>query len=283
MSWLELWRAISARIEGLVGAGDLMVATFQVDSSDPFNIARGSVVPELNQLREELRRLQRDYGAMLPSDAAAALDRFLQRWGVDHQAMAGGEVHSIRDLVPFAVFRSEFEYLIRDTELEARTLTELAFEHLRRVLAVDFAVRKTWEEAFKHETRCEKLGAVHLLSHGIWAFKAAQAGATDLVFGEPIESEEHIIRRTARALVLTEWKCVREASELEEKAEEGRRQAELYATGVLGDLELKKTRYIVLVSEKTLPVPADHEITGVTSRHVILPFNPDTPSKEARS
>jgi hypothetical protein len=236
----------------------------------------------LNQLRDEIRKFHDDHGSELPSGAAMALNRFLETWGVHHHAMSGGEVHNVQDVVPFAVFRSEFDYLIRDTEFEARALTELAFEHLRRILAVDTDASRVWGEAFKHETRCEKLGAVHLLSHGIWAFKVVQTGATDLVFGEPIEKEEQLIRRTARALVLTEWKLVREGSELEEKAEEGRRQIELYARGVLGDLQLKKTRYVVLVSEKNLPMLDDQVINGVTYRHVVLPFNPDWPSVEAR-
>ena len=48
---------------------------------------------------------------------------------------------------------TEFEYLIRDRELEARTLTELAFEHLGRLLVVDEDTKAKWSKAFdSHET-----------------------------------------------------------------------------------------------------------------------------------
>jgi hypothetical protein len=35
------------------------------------------------------------------------------------------------------VFRARFEYLIRDREIEGRNLTESAFEHPQRLIAVD--------------------------------------------------------------------------------------------------------------------------------------------------
>jgi hypothetical protein len=95
-----------------------------------------------------------------------------------------------KTLVPLAAFRSEFEYLLQDHEVESRSAVELAFEHLRRLIVVDDQVRKKWQAGFEqHETHCERLGSVHLLSHGIWAFKVATGGAaTDLVFPEPIET-----------------------------------------------------------------------------------------------
>ena len=77
-------------------------------------------------------------------------------------ATAGGAdtYWAIPVLAPLAAFRSEFEYLIRDTEVEARSTTELAFEHLKRQIAVDEDVKKKWKKAFaRHETDCEKLGA----------------------------------------------------------------------------------------------------------------------------
>jgi hypothetical protein len=77
---------------------------------------------------------------------------------------------------------------------------------------VDKNVRAKWQAAWKksggHETRCEQLGAVHLLSHGIWAFKTSANGATDLVYSDPIDRYSTIVRQTARVLVLTEWKRV---------------------------------------------------------------------------
>lgn len=78
-----------------------------------------------------------------------------------------------------------------------------------------------------------------------WTFKMSGVGAaTDLVFNDPIQAELSAIQRTGRLLVLTEWKRVREERELDEKAAEAVTQAQQYASGVLGALELKRTRYI---------------------------------------
>jgi hypothetical protein len=142
----------------------------------------------------------------------------------------------------------------------------MAFEHLRRQLMVDEDIRKKWQDAFgKHETACEKLGAIHLLSHGIWAFKViASGGATDLVFGDPVENYAKMMRRTARALVLTEWKLIKRQDEITTKAQQARDQAQIYSGGVLGDAELKRTRYVVLVCQSDLTPPDDTSIGAVT-------------------
>ena len=284
MEWLETWRAISARIEGLIGAGDLILSSLRVNNSDPGYVVRKFVVPGLVILKEELQRFHDEYAAALPPPAAKSLSVFLGEWRVPVPPNGGQEVPALQGAIPLAVFRSEFDYLIHDTEAEARTLTELAFEHLGRLLVVDHDARKKWNEAFdQRENHCEKLGAVHLLGHGIWAFKMLSAGAaTDLVFEEPLENALVNIRRTARALVLTEWKLVQSAGEMERKAEEARKQTELYTRGALADLELKRTRYIVLVSKECLPLPKDMEQANVTYRHIGLPINRDVASKEAR-
>ena len=51
-----------------------------------------------------------------------------------------------------ATVRSEFEYLIHDSEIESRNRTEVAFEHLRRMIAVAYSeVREKWE-VMMHKT-----------------------------------------------------------------------------------------------------------------------------------
>ena len=182
------------------------------------------------------------------------------------------------------MFRARFEYLIRDSEIEACNITELAFHHLRRLIAVDSDEQKKWMIAFGvGETACEKLGAVHLLAHRIWAFKVKGSHAeTDLVFGETENLEPTQIRRIVRAMVLTEWKVVRDPAQTERKAAEARKETDEYQAGVLGDLELKRTRYIVLVGERRLRPPADVEQNGVVYRHIWIPVDPERPSKAAR-
>lgn len=65
-----------------------------------------------------------------------------------------------------------------------------------------------WEKAFCEEGEVGggKLGAAHRLLHGIRAFQAdGKGGRTELIFGEPIDSDRSQ-RHLAEVLVLTEWK-----------------------------------------------------------------------------
>jgi len=192
VTWAEQWRALAARIEGLVAAGDLMAAALKVGSGDELDVGNKALMPELAAIVRELRGLEQSHGAAIPPEALGALRRFVgQGWDQRALGLSAGLAAGLmatKALVPLAAFRGEFEYLVRDAELEGRSVVELAFEHLRRTIAVDEEVRTKWVVAFeKHETRCERLGAVHLLSHRIWAFKVSAAGAaTDLVFAEPL-------------------------------------------------------------------------------------------------
>ncbi len=142
-----------------------------------------------------------------------------------------------------------------------------------------------WAMAVKdRETACEKLGAVHLLSHGIWAFKiAATKAETDLVYEEPIGNYAEKIRRSARALVLTEWKLVKDKAEAKDRAAEAIAETVEYAGGVLHDLELKRTRYVVLVAERDEVPPHDQQHADITYRHIWLNVKPQHASVTARS
>lgn len=278
---------MAARIDGLICAGEFLALTFNVRASDYLEIFKKSLGPELKAITDEINELGQIHGSELPPKAVEALKRYIaQDWyGKVAQATTGGGTIAIQALAPLAAFRSEFKYLIRDADIEGRSLTELAFEHLRRLLVVDEVVRKKWENAFdQRETACERLGAVHLLSHGIWAFKVVAPGAaTDLVYGEPVEQYLSAARRIARAFVLTEWKIIKNPQEVDTKAKAARNQAAIYSGGVLGDVELKRTRYIVLVSKRELASPSDVVEKDITYRHVVIPIKPKSPSEAARS
>lgn len=130
------------------------------------------------------------------------------------------------------------------------------------------------------EAACEKLGAVHLLAHGI--LKGGHA-ETDLVFGEEVNDVGAGISRAARAIVLTEWKIVSDPKDIEQKAREARRQTDEYEAGVLGDLELKGTRYIILVGQSQNHGLEDVREKGTCYRHIWIAIEPKSPSKAARA
>jgi len=122
-------------------------------------------------------------------------------------------------------------------------------------------------------------GAVHLLLHGIWAFKVDSAGArTDLVFEEPA-GDVAAIQRYADGLVLTEWKKASKDSHSTKRFTEARLQARKYAQGLLTATELAGYRYAVVVSHSQVETPEDVTEGGVVYRHVNVAVDPRTPSR----
>jgi hypothetical protein len=162
-----------------------------------------------------------------------------------------------------------------------RSRVERAFEHLNRSLMIDDDLRRRWIDGFAdREEGCERLGAVHLLLHGVFGFKAnATGGRTDLVLGGELELTPAVLG--SEVLVLTEWKLVRREAERESIARDARTQAELYARGVLAGVELRSTRFIVLVSiDHGAPIP-NVEHNGVLYRHINIVIASASPSAAA--
>jgi hypothetical protein len=281
MNWIPRWRALAARIEGLLHTGQYLIATFAVVNADQHAIGARWILPHFGAIRTDLIQFRDLFSISLPQDAATALNHFIENVTIP---AAGNHVANVQVLSQLSAFRAEFDYLIHDVEIESRSATELAFEHLRRQIVVDAQIRKAWIGAFKtHETRCEELGAVHLLSHGIWAFKAHGDGAaTDLVYNEPLNNFAPGTTSLARALVLTEWKRVTDPRTLRAMADEARNQARLYAGGLLGGIELRNTRYLVLVTERDQATPEDVLEGRITYRHIVIPTAPVVPSNAAR-
>jgi hypothetical protein len=179
--------------------------------------------------------------------------------------------------------QSELDYLLADAEIIARSLVERAFLHLQRAIVADKGVRETWLNAYNEgETTCEKLGATHLLLHGIWAFKASAAGErTDLVLGEKLQITPEI-ESASEALVLTEWKLVRTAAELNPKSAQAFEQAKLYSTGSLAGFELASRRYLIMVSKGRLEMPADRVQGDVLYQYRNVAIEAATPSSQAK-
>ena len=283
MHWIERWNSIAARIDGLLSAVNFIAQTLQSHTS----FAPGTQTAlrsEADALAIELRRLYTDEGENMPEAAAEALGELVAN-PVTLTVQGGFESTALQSLSQLFVFRSRYSYLVRDSEAEARNTTELAFEHLNRLIAVNRDVRDIWKTAFNDgEVACEKLGSVHLLSHGVWAFKVQGGGAaTDLVYNEPLVPSNATLRRSSKAIVLTEWKRVSSQKEIARGAEQARTQANDYSSGILGDLELKRTRYVVLVGERKQQAPDDVVCGGVTYRHIWVTVDPETPSVSARS
>ena len=122
-------------------------------------------------------------------------------------------------------------------------------------------------------------GAVHLLQHGIWAFKTAAAGEqTDLVYDEPrvIDTDA---QRASEGLVLTEWKVVRAPSELQPQLRAAYNQARRYSSGVLAGVDVVMTRYLVMVSEDHMTMPLPRVEPDAIYEYRNIAVKPKTPSR----
>ena len=228
MSWMSEWKAISNRIAGLTEAAQFFVQFQQQDS-------RGSMkrvlLPQVEQIYDLIRQFNETYKENLSPNAQECIANYLDL-DKDIVHMQADQNHTriekLKRLITSLIsFQSELEFHLSDTQFTIHRITERAFVHLQRSIIADETIRNRWEKGFELETECEKLGAVHLLSHGIWAFKAhAEKGRTDLILGEPVNLNQ--VEATSEGLVLTEWKLVKDRKATQVKASEAYNQAKNY-------------------------------------------------------
>ncbi|MBB3746995.1 hypothetical protein FHX10_006548 [Rhizobium sp. BK591] len=187
-------------------------------------------------------------------------------------------------VLSIGLLEAEITYLLADFELWIRNKTDLAFKHLQRLISVDARLKADWAAAFgKREEACERLGATHLLWHGLWAFKVDSQGArTDLVTFEPID--DRIVGASGGALVLTEWKKIKEVNRraIEQAFASAKGQALNYVSGALGAIELKSQIHLVAVTMDPIPkheMPEETVEQGKTIRYVNIVIDPPVPSR----
>jgi hypothetical protein len=283
MTYADQWKALSSRIRGLMQAGQLHAQYLTVRSSDSYG--RGKRLREQSEGVLSALLLFRDrFQNLLPPPALTAIDDFVARTSSLITDTSGtpdavqGRVWA--GLVMLAAFETEVSFILSDVQEFIRARSERAFSHLQRSIVVDASFREKWQEVFKNgEVACEKLGAVHLLLHGIWAFKVDAAGArTDLVFQEPA-GDLTKAQRYADGFVLTEWKKANPKDDPGRRFDEARLQAGRYSQGALAGSELTSYRYAVVVSWQEVDVPDDLRENGVVYRHINIAVDPRTPSR----
>lgn len=286
--WNSEWNAISSRIAGIVDASTFL---FQNSLTDKRNHGNSTqiLIRNCDGTAKATLSLRR-YGKALPTKANDALSRFDEVWNaarrgddeVPRQPYVDFQQLEAR-VVMLASIRSELDHLLADQDAIIRSHVNCAFLHLDRSLVADSEIRQKWINAFKEgETACEKLGAAHLLLHGIWAFKANSAGErTDLILGNQLIVDDEMIG-AARGLVLTEWKLVKAKDNPETVKDVAKSQASRYSSGGLAGFELDSERYLVLVSEEAFDKPRDEEEGAVSYKVISLVLNRKTPSVAAK-
>lgn len=280
----EDWAVLRARIEAVVEAASLVTALRDI----PPTFVEWSVLLIINdsvRLWSAIDSFLNTHRASLPPATGMLINEWQQQRAAIPTATAieTPVKVTIAWVLLLASIKGNVDWLLADSEAVWRSTTERAFEHLQRTIVVDPDAKRRWKDAFADdEPACERLGAVHLLWHGIWGFKVhAEGERTDLVLGELIDAAA--IERAARAgtaLVLTEWKRVTERLSVVAAREAIERQVQRYRRGSLAGVELKRTCYGVLVSEKHVSLSdiSDRTFPGFALRFVNVVVDPNTPS-----
>lgn len=285
MSIFGEWAVLSARIHGLVKAAELGSALFakHSDSVGMMKHLGESAAKILDDLAVFGRALSGTDGNVRETIQAEE-KRLRPLLSNSSSTQEVREIHVRTALVGLAALEAEVSYLLSDHQASIRSRVERAFQHLQRSIVVDHDIRDRWRKAFQAgEVECEKIGAVHLLSHGIWAFKVnASGGRTDLVYQEPLQ-DTRAVASAAEGLVLTEWKKLGSGDKPDRLFASARSQAKDYAAGVLGGTELTRVRYAILVSEESITVPDDITEGAATYRHLNVAVAPGPPSKRKQA
>jgi hypothetical protein len=229
LCYAENWAALAAQIKSLQRAGELYGLFQSYHTEDTY--ADGTFLREqCGPLVQSLEQFRQDFAGSLPSAAIARIDHFLGTRIVQAAKDAKAEqIGAARGaLVALAAFEAEITFLLAGRQEQIRARSERALLHLQRILAVDHDVSAKWKKAFeKNEVACERLGSVHLLSHGIYAFKVDAVGArTDLVFNDP--PSDAMLTQAVEGTVLTEWKIAKDAKDAIAAVRTARIQADLY-------------------------------------------------------
>ena len=286
MSYAERWAALVAQIRGLQSAGELY-SRFQGYHQEDSYGAGEFLRQQCRAVIRSLELFREEFASSLPPDAVNRICDFLKtnlaRAANDPSAAQRG---ARGPLVALVGLEAEITFILSGRQEHIRARSERALLHLQRSLAVDEEMTAKWKKALdKNEIACERLGSIHLLSHGIFAFKVDALGArTDLVFNEPPDSS--LLTRGIEGLVLTEWKVAHNATEAAEKLREARIQADLYNQGALAGIELTHYRYLIVVSLKELPSnsipPDDSTEEGIVYRYINIVVQPAVPSQVAQ-
>jgi hypothetical protein len=282
--WQPRWRAVNARIQALVEAGAFFLRS--IDSE--YHNASDLLIANARSTVEEIDAFGKDFDLALDQGQRQCLSRFVERYRKDLIPATGNGPSGFSGvtsvLTYLASFRAEFEYLSMNNAAIVRSLVVRAFSHLQRTIVVDEVARDLWNRKFeKGEIACEALGSCHLLSHGIWAFKTSATGErTDLVLGEHLDVSSEEVQRASVGLILTEWKVVRNASELPNKLEDAYQQATRYRVGILAGFEVASPRYLIIVSKDYLELPPPRQENNVVYEYRNIAVSPSTPSKIAR-
>ena len=293
MSYRRDWVSLAARIQGHARVAAFLLESASEDPEDLHKAIGAEILPATTDTFRHLNDYLAEFRAALSPGIVKALDGF----GARHKEFfekdsSKGSISSpaqnLRRLRAAAALleslRVEVDHFISaDEDPVFSERVERALLHLQRQLDIDAdGQRSRWKKAFdeKTEVAIERLGGIHLLSHGLYGFKADPGGGrTDLILGTP--PDPALLERAATPLVLTEWKKVKprdSTNDVTEQFEAARRQLERYKRA-LASLELHSVCFGVIVSTSNAQMLPDETLaSGVRLRWVNIAIEPTRPA-----
>ena len=274
---LQKWQALSSRIQGFIEAFKIWSA---MDSKLSSGIQGRQFLSWVRDIFTDLDSFKNEFAQILSNgkEYFPYFDRLKSISAIDTNSLTSDalQAHIAEASLIIAQIKNIIDYQLVDKDIKLKNLTERAFLHLQWSIYSDNNTRDSWKKAFESgETACEKIGACHLLLHGIYAFKAHAKAITDLVLGDKIDPQD---AASSEGLVLTEWKLLKEVNKIKEVALAAEEQSEQYGDGPLGVTYLRTVRYIILVTEKKILVPPDTQKKSHLYRHINISVDPDSPS-----
>lgn len=275
------WKNICAKIQGIENAAAYLIRT----SADPRNpnqdfgdeVLDGYIFPAMQRTGSAIEKFRACYGQILPPMALGALDSIYNQFMSDNTSGSFG--HAIKMVTAFMLISSEVSYYLQDNDAITMRQVERAFIHIKRSIIVDPGMQRQWKSAFRSgEVRCEKLGSLLLLSHGLWAVKVDATGErTDLILGTRLIVDE--VEKSADALILTEWKVARSEKDLHQKVRQAVNQLKKYSSSSLAGYELSLVRYVIVITERAMQLPPDLLDENIEFKYINIPVAPSVPSK----
>jgi len=255
MTWISRWKNISSKIANLQEVSRSYFDSINSFGVDHYGIGGSSIIPAAREIYAEILELKK-ISIVLPHEVIVLINKLEKTFSGHHKFTGIPGVGGA--MVLLGIFNSEMNHYLKDHETVMKDKVKLSLVHLQRTLLVDSELRHKWTQAFNEgEAAIEKLGANHLLSHGLWAFKPLEESKrADLVLSAPIKLDE--VQEVGATLVLTEWKKVN-FENLAEKSKEALTQARKYGASPVAATELRKEKYLIMVSENRteMPIPVN--------------------------
>lgn len=125
MNWRTEWRALDARISGILEAGTLYFQGQVRSSEDPYGTAKSQLLPRFARIFTDLEAFHSSASPGLPTGASTVLGDFLDKNKPLFTSPSMTPEATVKAVLPtLAGFRAEFQYQVADLEVTTQRRVE---------------------------------------------------------------------------------------------------------------------------------------------------------------